>query len=80
MKERTERLRRKDCDGKIFDKDEIAKRKKIKLVFCLFGPLKSKLFAGLNDKNMFRAYYLNNVYIYLCWCNIYIYIYIYITK
>ena len=33
------------------------KRKKSKLVFCLFGALISKWFVGLNDKKMFGAHY-----------------------
>ena len=59
---------------RIVDKDKMSKRRKSKLVFCLFGSLISWYFKGLNDKkNMFGAQYLINLNLY-----IYIYIYIYI--
>ena len=50
---------------RIVDKDKMSKRRKSKLVFCLFGPLISWCFNGLNDKNMFGAHYLINLYIYI---------------
>ena len=39
------------------------KRKKMKLVFCLFGPLIYKLFVGLNDK---KIYLELNTCMYVC--------------
>ena len=72
---------------RIFDKEKISEKsvEKAKLVFCLFGPLISWCFNGLNDKkNMFGAHYLINLYIFkykieiYSYIDIYIYIYIYI--
>ena len=52
---------------RIFDKNKMSKLGKVKLVFCLFGPLISSYFNGLNEKKIITFIYIQ----------IYIYIYIY---
>ena len=47
---------------RIFDKDKISKLGKVKLVFCLFGPLISSYFNGLNEKKIITYIY---IYIYI---------------
>ena len=56
---------------RIVDKDKMSKRRKSKLVFCLFGPLISWCFNGLNEKKICLEL--------TTWLT-YIYIYIYTTK
>ena len=60
---------------RIVDKDKMSKRRKSKLVFCLFGPLISWCFNGLNDKKICLELSTSLTYTYVY---IYIYIYIYI--
>ena len=47
---------------RIFDKEKMSKLGKVKLVFCLFGPLISSYFNGLNDKKIITYIY---IYIYI---------------
>ena len=59
---------------RIFDKNKMSKLGKVKLVFCLFGPLISSYFNGLNEKKIINFIYIH-IYIY-----IYIYIYVLCVK